>query len=85
MSIVNVLRLIRQMGLTASYSAEFGEYRINYKKDDPRYVGPDAHRKGAGGTAYFTNDQTDAFATARFMAASEKQGAASTAQISPAE
>jgi hypothetical protein len=62
MSIVNVLRLIRQMGLTASYNN--GEYRIDFKKDDPRRTAE---------TSYFTTDQTDAFATARFMAAMEKK------------
>ncbi len=55
MTIKRTLQQIRQHGLTASWKPNTGKYRINYL--------------GASeDTAYYTNDGTDAIATAEAMA-----------------
>lgn len=54
---------IRATGLTVRYQAEYDEWRIDYKRDDPRW---------SEDSAYYTTYRDDAIATARVMAAIPK-------------
>lgn len=58
-SIPRVLRLIREMGLTAGYSSDFQEFRVAYRGN------PDS--------SYFTESRLDALFTARDMATKLKK------------
>lgn len=56
LTIKSVLTSIRALGLSASYTG--GEFVVNFQRGDLRYT------KDSG---YYTNDRTDALATARHM------------------
>lgn len=53
---------VRDLGLVAVWSAEWREWKINYRQTDPRYV------RGEMGSSYHTADNADALATAEAMA-----------------
>lgn len=69
-----VLKTIRlDLGLTANVVN--GEYRVNYRKHDPRYRpewnGP-ITKDAQAGSCYFTNDPQDALDTAAAMSRHKK-------------
>jgi hypothetical protein len=55
MTIAQTLKAVKALGLTIRYSAEYKEYRINF-------------RNGCEGSAHYTNNAEDAILTARSMA-----------------
>jgi hypothetical protein len=55
----DTLKAIRDLGLTARYQPEYGEWRINYKQTDERWTED---------SAYYTTWDDDALKTAQFMA-----------------
>jgi len=57
--LADVLTAVRALGLTCRYQREFDEFRIDYKRSDPRW---------SEDSAYFTTYRDDAVATARQMA-----------------
>lgn len=58
--ITDVLTHIRKLGLTVSYQPEYQEFRIDYKRSDPRWNED---------SAYYTTFRDDAMQTANEMAA----------------
>jgi hypothetical protein len=53
-TIKQTLQRVRELGMSASYNSNTGEYRVNY-------------REGTEQTAYYTTCGEDAIGTARFM------------------
>ena len=60
MTDLETFHAIRALGLRVQ--KRDGEWRIDYRKDDPRYVAGDY------GTSYYTNDRDDALGTAKHYA-----------------
>lgn len=67
MTIKQTIVAVHALGLTCSWSAEWKEFRIDYKRDDPRYLGAPTF-----GSDYHADNREDAIGTARAMAAFQR-------------
>jgi hypothetical protein len=59
MRVKDVQTSVRKLGLTCSWNSDFKEFRVDYKRDDPRWTSE---------SSYHTNDSDDAVGTAKLMA-----------------
>lgn len=59
MTILQVCKAVRALGLSCRYDSGYQEFRIDYPRDDPRWTED---------SAYFTTYRDDAIGTAQAMA-----------------